>query len=44
MDSPPVTGITGAKNRWDELQYCHIQQSNFIHGVGYVDQDVHRVS
>ncbi|KAI0163486.1 amino acid transporter [Pestalotiopsis sp. NC0098] len=34
MTSPPVTGIAGAKNRWDELHYCHIQQSNFIHGVG----------
>lgn len=36
MESPAKSGITGAISRWDELQSCHVEQSNFIHGVGYV--------
>ncbi|KAF6813124.1 amino acid transporter [Colletotrichum sojae] len=34
MTSPAKSGITGAKTRWDELHSCHVEQSNFIHGVG----------
>ncbi|KAJ4387336.1 hypothetical protein N0V93_007925 [Gnomoniopsis smithogilvyi] len=34
MTSAPRTNITGAKTRWDELQWAHIAQSNIIHGVG----------
>lgn len=35
MSSPPKLGtIQGAQNRWDELQWIHIYQSNVIHGVG----------
>ncbi|KAF4899237.1 Tyrosinase ustQ [Colletotrichum fructicola] len=34
MESPAKSGITGAISRWDELQSCHVEQSNFIHGVG----------
>lgn len=35
MSSPPKLGsIEGAKTRWDELQWVHINQSNIIHGVG----------
>ena len=33
MSSPPKLDIEGAKNRWDELQYVHITQSNIIHDV-----------
>lgn len=36
MSSPPKAGIAGAKNRWDELQYIHIAQTDYVHGVvGY---------
>ncbi|KAI1097179.1 Di-copper centre-containing protein [Jackrogersella minutella] len=34
MSSPPKSGIAGAKNRWDELQYIHIVQTDYVHGVG----------
>ncbi|KAI1456044.1 Di-copper centre-containing protein [Annulohypoxylon moriforme] len=34
MSSPPKAGINGAKNRWDELQYIHIAQTDYVHGVG----------
>ncbi|KAI1087408.1 Di-copper centre-containing protein [Rostrohypoxylon terebratum] len=34
MSSPPKSGIKGAKNRWDELQYIHIAQTDYVHGVG----------
>ncbi|KAI2471576.1 Di-copper centre-containing protein [Annulohypoxylon bovei var. microspora] len=34
MASPPKTGIDGAKSRWDELQYIHIAQTDYVHGVG----------
>ncbi|KAI0116207.1 Di-copper centre-containing protein [Hypoxylon sp. NC0597] len=34
ISSPPKTGLPGAKNRWDELQYVHIAQTNYVHGVG----------
>ncbi|KAI0011054.1 Di-copper centre-containing protein [Xylariaceae sp. FL0662B] len=34
MSSPPKNGLPGAQNRWDELQYVHITQSSYIHGVG----------
>lgn len=33
MSSPPKTGLEGAKNRWDELHWVHVVQSNVIHGV-----------
>ncbi|ETS76937.1 hypothetical protein PFICI_10811 [Pestalotiopsis fici W106-1] len=34
FNSPPKANITGAKNRYDELHWVHIHQSNIIHGVG----------
>lgn len=34
MNAAPRLNITGAKNRWDELQWAHIAQANIIHGVG----------
>lgn len=34
MALPPTVGIEGALNRWDEMMYGHIVQSNIIHGVG----------
>lgn len=34
MSQPPSLGIEGALNRWDELQYSHIVQSNIMHDVG----------
>lgn len=34
MALPPTIGIEGAENRWDEMMYGHIVQSNIIHGVG----------
>ncbi|KAM0816750.1 putative Tyrosinase copper-binding domain-containing protein [Seiridium cardinale] len=34
QNRPAVLGIEGAKNRWDELMYGHIVQSNIIHDVG----------
>lgn len=37
MTSPPKVGIEGAESIWDELQYCHVAQANYIHYVGYVD-------
>lgn len=33
MSSPPKSGLEGAKNRWDELHWVHVVQSNVIHGV-----------
>ncbi|KAI1503635.1 Di-copper centre-containing protein [Biscogniauxia marginata] len=34
MSLPASSGIKGAFSRWDELQYAHIAQSDYIHGVG----------
>ncbi|KAH8894296.1 Di-copper centre-containing protein [Thozetella sp. PMI_491] len=34
MNSPAKVGTKGAKTRWDELQYVHIVQSDYIHFVG----------
>ncbi|KAL3469805.1 hypothetical protein BJX99DRAFT_64400 [Aspergillus californicus] len=34
MESPPKLGLEGPLNRWDELLYVHVVQSNFIHDVG----------
>ncbi|TDZ30557.1 Tyrosinase-like protein orsC [Colletotrichum spinosum] len=34
IESPAKSGIKGAVTRWDELHSCHVEQSNFIHGVG----------
>lgn len=35
MGKPAIIGtIEGAQNRWDELMYGHIVQSNIIHDVG----------
>lgn len=34
MSQPATLGIEGAENRWDELMYGHIVQSNIIHDVG----------
>ncbi|KAL2813650.1 hypothetical protein BDW59DRAFT_167458 [Aspergillus cavernicola] len=36
MSHPPVVGTTeGAQNLWDELQWTHIWQGNYIHFVGH---------
>ncbi|KAI2627026.1 Di-copper centre-containing protein [Hypomontagnella submonticulosa] len=34
MSTPAKSGIPGAKTRWDELQYAHIVQTEYVHGVG----------
>ncbi|KAI1339821.1 amino acid transporter [Xylariaceae sp. FL0016] len=34
QSSPPQLDIDGAVNRWDELVYGHVVQSNVIHNVG----------
>ncbi|ORY61288.1 amino acid transporter [Pseudomassariella vexata] len=34
MSSPPKLNIPGAQNRWDELQWNHVIQTNFVHDVG----------
>ncbi|KAI0190321.1 Di-copper centre-containing protein [Astrocystis sublimbata] len=34
MKAPPLTKIPGAMNIWDELQYTHTAQSDYIHTVG----------
>lgn len=43
INTPGVLGLDGAQSLFDELQYCHVWQSNVIHysvrsqnGVGYV--------
>lgn len=33
MARPAQAGIEGAQNRWDELDWAHIVQSNIIHNV-----------
>lgn len=33
MASPSQASIEGALNRWDELDWAHIAQSNVIHNV-----------
>ncbi|KAI0025907.1 hypothetical protein F4780DRAFT_235248 [Xylariomycetidae sp. FL0641] len=32
--TPAQYGIEGAETIWDEMQYAHLRQSNYIHGVG----------
>lgn len=34
MSRPTQLNIEGTQNRWDEIQWAHIVQSNDIHGVG----------
>lgn len=34
MSQPAQSNINGSNSRWDELQWAHIVQSNFIHGNG----------
>ncbi|KAI0483823.1 Di-copper centre-containing protein [Xylaria cf. heliscus] len=34
MEAPPVAGIPGAQNVWDELQYTHASQADYVHNVG----------
>ncbi|KAH8885006.1 amino acid transporter [Thozetella sp. PMI_491] len=34
MAAPSKSGIDGAQTRWDDLQWNHIVQANFIHDVG----------
>jgi tyrosinase len=34
MSAEPKSGVVGAKNRFDELHWVHITQSNIIHNVG----------
>lgn len=33
MSTPAKAGIEGAQNRWDELDWAHIAQSNIVHNV-----------
>lgn len=33
MSTAPQYGIPGAQSVWEELQYAHIRNMNFIHGV-----------
>ncbi len=33
MNTPAKNNLPGAKSRWDELQYVHIIQSDYIHQV-----------
>ena len=33
MALPAKSGVPGATTRWDELQYAHIAQASYIHGV-----------
>jgi tyrosinase len=34
MSTPANSGVPGALSRWDELQYAHLSQADYIHGVG----------
>ncbi|KAI1347292.1 Di-copper centre-containing protein [Xylaria sp. FL0043] len=34
MQTPPIANIEGATNVWDELQYTHAAQADYIHFVG----------
>ncbi|CAN8103806.1 unnamed protein product [Discula destructiva] len=34
ISSPPRNGLRGAWSRFEELQWVHLEQLNFIHGVG----------
>ncbi|SMR48891.1 unnamed protein product [Zymoseptoria tritici ST99CH_3D1] len=34
MNTPAQHGIPGAVSVWDEIQYAHIRNMNWIHGVG----------
>ncbi|KAI0412429.1 Di-copper centre-containing protein [Xylaria grammica] len=34
MKAPPIAGVPGAQNVWDELQYTHAAQADYIHNVG----------
>ncbi|KAI0111294.1 Di-copper centre-containing protein [Nemania sp. FL0031] len=34
MATAPIAGVPGAQNVWDELQYIHAAQSDYIHNVG----------
>lgn len=34
QSATPKSGIANAQNRWDELQYVHIAQTNVVHDVG----------
>lgn len=36
----PKTSIEGALNRWDELDWAHITQSNIIHNTVSLDQPI----
>ena len=41
---PAKSGIKGAVTRWDELQYVHIIQSDYIHGtVRLLTANYHRI-
>lgn len=33
MDSPAQLEVPGLQTRWDDLQWIHISQSNYIHDV-----------
>ncbi|KAF7536038.1 hypothetical protein G7054_g4904 [Neopestalotiopsis clavispora] len=34
IDAPSQTGFEGAVSRWDDLQWPHVHQTNYVHGVG----------
>ncbi|KAI1427740.1 Di-copper centre-containing protein [Xylaria sp. FL1777] len=34
METPPISGVSGAESVWDELQYTHAAQADYIHNVG----------
>lgn len=33
MEAPSKLGVTGAKTRWDDLQYNHVVQTHVVHDV-----------
>lgn len=44
QSAPAAYGIPGARTIWDELQYVHIRQANFIHGVvSHVNPRMHSI-
>lgn len=33
IDAPSTTGFEGAVTRWDDLQWPHVHQTTYVHGV-----------
>lgn len=40
MEAPAKGNIPGAVTRWDELQYAHAAQADYIHGVVTTSQNL----